>query len=349
MEELNQATKIINQANNLLVVGPKNPSLDELSSAYSLSYTLNKTGKIVNHCPGELAGNYPQIFKPSGLPKTFVITIKSDDVAQLYYERQKKLLNIFLTTKEKFVEEKDIKISPAHAPRLEKCDLIITVGLNNLEMLGELYDENFKLFYQTPILNIDNKESNNRFGNFNLIRGDEPIASILDKLVKSANYKLDPKAKFWMLLGIIDFLKNKEPDEAVLETISDLIGIEIDFDRMVNFLYQEKEKRLLSQAFKTMDFFKGTAIVTFRKDHFEKSGSRPKDLRFVLEKLTRETFRFPKLLVIWEDTPFAKAVFYSKNKKILNNFAGQKKGEGVLLETRFKDVQGAKKELKNLL
>ncbi len=349
MEELNQATKIINRANNLLIIGPRNPRLDELSSAFSLSYTLNKTGKLVNHCPGELAGNYPQIFKPGGLPKTFVITINSDDVAQLYYERQRKLLKIFLTTKEKFVEEKDIKITPAQTPRLEKCDLIITVGLKNLEMLDELYEQNFKLFYQTPILNIDNNESNNRFGNFNLVQNNQPIASILNKLIKAANYKLDPKAKLWMLLGIIDFLKEREPDKTTLKTISDLINIEIDFKKMVKFLYQEKESRLLVQAFKRMEFFKETAVVSLRKDHFEKSDSRAKDLKFVLEKLTKETFRFPKLLVLWEDEPFAKAVFYSKDESQLNKFKGRRKGHGVLLETKSKDVRTAKEKLKSLL
>ena len=365
MNELNQATKIISQADNVLVVGPKNPNFDELSSAYSLSYTLNKTGKLVNHCLEELPGNYPQVFKPSALPKTFVITINSNDISQLYYEKQKKLLKIFLTTKEKFVDQKDIKISPAriatqsvangptHAPELEKCDLIITVGLKNLELLGELYDKNFKLFYQTPILNIDNKESNNRFGNFNLIEENQPIAVILNKLIKSANYKLDKEAKLWLLLGIIDALKNKELDKTTLKTIFDLISIEIDFEKMVDSLYQEKEAELLVQALKVIEFFKDTAIISFTKEHFKNADSKPKDLKFVLEKLTKETFRFPQLLTLWQDNPFIKGVFYSKNEHLIDKFsdkfAGQKRGQGIIFETKFEDLQVAKKEIKQII
>ena len=353
MEELDQATKIISQSDNVLIVGPKNPDLDELSSAYSLSYTLNKTGKLVNHCLKELPGNYPQVFKPAALPKTFVITINSNDISQLYYEKQKKLLKIFLTTKEKFVDQKDIEISPTHTPQLEKCNLIITVGLENLELLGELYDKNFKLFYQTPILNIDNKESNNRFGNFNLIDEGQPIAVILNKLIRSANYKLDKDTKLWLLLGIIDSLKNKKPDKATLKTIFDLISIEIDFERMVDSLYQEKEASLLVQAFKVIEFFKDTAIVSFKKEHFKNSDSISKALKFVLEKLTKETFCFPKLLVLWQDNLFIKGVFYSKNEdllnKFLNKFTGQRKGQGIIFETKFRNLQVAKEEIKHLI
>jgi nanoRNase/pAp phosphatase (c-di-AMP/oligoRNAs hydrolase) len=353
MEELNQATKIISQSDNILIIGPKSPDFDELISSYSLSYTLNKSGKLVNHCFKKLPGNYPQVFNPTALPKTFVITINSDDISQFYYEKQKKLLKIFLTTKEKFVDEKDIKISPVQATQLEKCDLIITVGLKNLELLGELYDKNFKLFYQTPILNIDNKESNNRFGNFNLINEDQPIAVILNKLIRAANYKLDKKSKLWLLLGIIDFLKNKEPDQTTLKTIFDLISIEVDFEKMVDSLYQEKEAGLLVQAFKSMEFFKDTAIVSFRKEYFKNSNSKSKNLKFVLEKLTKETFRFPKLLVLWQDNLFVKGVFYSKNEHLLDEFSdkftGQKKGKGIIFETKFRDTQLAKKEIKQLI
>jgi len=365
MEELNQATKIISQSDNILIVGAKNPDFDELSSAYSLSYTLNKTGKLVNHCLEKVPDNYSQVFSPRTLPQTFVITINSDDISQLYYEKQKKLLKIFLTTKEKFVNQKDIKISPARiatqsviggpmqTAQLKKCDLIITVGIKNLELLGELYDKNFKLFYQTPILNIDNKKSNNRFGNFNLIDESQPISVILNKLMKSANYRLDRKSKLWLLLGIIDFLKNKEPDQTTLKAIFDLMSIEVDFEKMVNSLYQEKEAYLLSQAFKSIEFFENIAIVSFRKEYFENSDYKPKNLKFVIEKLTKETFLFPKVLVLWQDNPFVRGVFYSKNEhlldKFLDKFSGQQKGRGILFETKFKDIQVAKKEIKQFI
>ena len=362
MEELNQATKIISQSDDILVLGAKNPDFDELSSAYSLSYTLNKTGKLVNRYLEKIPDNYSGIFDSTTLLKKFVITINSDDISQLYYEKQKKLLKIFLTTKEKFVDEKDIKIEPANnalgnnmdkPAQLEKCDLIITVGLKNLELLGELYDKNFKLFYQTPILNIDNKKSNNRFGNFNLINENQPIAVILNRLIESANYRLDKKSKLWLLLGIADFLKNKEPDQTTLKTIFDLISIEIDFEKMVNFLYHEEETNLLSRAFKSMEFFKDTAIVSFRKEYFKNSDYKPKNLKFVLEKLTKETFHFPRLLVLWQGDSFVKGVFYSQNEylldKFLDKFAGQKKGKGIIFETKLKDIVVAKKEIKQLI
>jgi len=348
MEELNQATKLINQSDNILVIGPKDPGLDELGSAFSLSYTLNKSGKIVNHCL-ENPGTLPQVFEPIVSPRTFIITIKSDDISQLYYEKQQKLLKIFVTTKEKFVDKKDIDISPVKNPQLKDCDLIITIGLENLEQLNSLYDENFKTFYQTPILNIDSKESNSRFGNHNFVDHEQPIAVTLNRLIRSANYKLDKNTKFWLLLGIIDFLKKKEPNRTTLETVFKLINIEIDFDKLILPLYKEQSAKLLVQAFKTMTFYKDIAVVALKKEHFKKTNTNNTDLRFILEKLTKETFRFPKLLVLWQNTPFVKGVLYSKDKDLLNKIKGQKKGNGVIFTTQFKNIGEAKEKIKKLL
>jgi len=359
MNELNQAIRIISQASNILVLGPENPNFDELSSAFSLYYTLNKTDKLVNHCLNKLNGNYPQIFEPEVLPKTFLITIKSDDVSQLYYEKQKKLLKIFLTTKNKLVNENDIKISSPEpeTQSLEKCDLIITVGLKNLELLGDLYDKNFKLFYQTPILNIDNNASNNRFGNFNLIVENQPIATLLNTLIKSANYKIDKKTKLWMLFGIIDYLKNKETNPETLKTISELMSAEVNFKELIEYLYKENQQnnqtRLLIRGLNVLKFLKGTAIISFTKEDFRNSNSKPKDLKFVLEKLTKETFRFPELLILWQDDSLIKGVFYSKKEYLINKFSekfiGQRKGQGIIFETKIKDLETAKKEIKQII
>jgi len=336
MQELNQATNILNKAKNIIIVGPKNPDFDQSNSALSLFYTLNKSNRIVNHC----FKNSPQ----TNGPKTFVISINSDDVSQFYYEKKNKELKIFLTTKNNFINEKDVQIS-AQSYLPEECDLIISIGLKNLEELNSFLEKNFKLFYQTKILNIDNKEANNRFGDINLIQENQALSVTVNNLMKSANLKITKKAKLWLLLGIIDYLKNKEPDKKTLKSIADLISIEVDFQKMISFLYKEKEAQLLVQAFKRMELFQETAIVTFTKEHL----NNIKDLKFVLEKLTKETFHFPKLLVLWQENNFVKGVFYSRNQALLNKFTGQRKNNGIMFQTEFENLKTAKQEIKNIL
>jgi phosphoesterase RecJ-like protein len=48
-------------------------------------------------------------------------------------------------------------------------DLIVVLDTAKLELLGEIYEKNLKLFKKTPILNIDHHPDNSRFGAVNLI------------------------------------------------------------------------------------------------------------------------------------------------------------------------------------
>lgn len=356
MEELNQAKEIIAESQNILIIFPKTPDFDQLGTAVSLFYTLKKSGKLVNHLPKTLPANYPLLFQKYSLPKSFVITIKGREVSELYYEKQSQLLKIFLTLKNGDISKDNLKIAPKEETSQEP-DLVVTLGLQNLEQLGQFYEKNFKLFYQTSILNIDNQTANSRFGKINLIAKKQPLCLVLKQLFVLANYKLDNQVRLWLLAGIIGYLEknNSSLESRHLINIFDLLGPEIDYQKLIAVFCQEEnnQSQLLERAFRKIELLKDRdlPVITLKKEHFEQTQTRPKDLGFVLLKLIKQGLRFPRLLLLWESfsNPYVQAVFYSNqeelNQKIKANFNAEQRGKGLIFDTKKRGLEEAKKQV----
>jgi len=112
--------------------------------------------------------------------------------------------------------------------------------------------------------------------------------------------------------------------------------------RALNKIEFEKEKQLYSISLTSNDFYF--------------SNANQKDLGFVLEELTTDTWQLPSLLLLWENysSPLSiRGVFYTLKKdwlkKLLENFEGNRKGKGILFSTPEKNLESAKEKILNLL
>lgn len=359
MEALKQATEIITKADNLLIILPKQPNFDQLGSALSLFYTLNKSNKLVNLLPKKLPWDYPLRPEQKLLPKNFVITIQDKEVTELRYEKEKRVFKIFLTIKDGQIDRNNIQIQTL--PGYEKeIDLIITIGIQNLEQIGSFYEKNFKLFYETPILNIDNQKANSQFGNLNLLNEKKPLTLTLEAILKEANYKIDKNIRLWLLSGAIGYLeKEKNTDEKTLTELLGLMNIETDYQKLVAIFCKKNDRqtKLLQEGLKTLDFLKekNLPIITLSAEKFRNSNTTSQDIKFLLQKLITETFCFPRLLLIWQSLtrPETQAVFYSQqkelNQKIKNEFQGQEKGRAILFSIGTRDLRQAKKQILKII
>jgi len=363
MEGLFQAKKLIDDAQSVFVLASKNSGVDSLGSALSLSYTLNNMGKIVNFFPEQIPKKYSPLLPLKAIPEEFVISVKGKEISELYYEKENQILNIFLSSKNTKIKKQDIKFTTPQERNAgrQESDLLITVGIERLEELGDFYEKNFKFFYQTPILNVDNKLLNNKFGNINLIFNNLPIAVILTKLINAFQKNPNENIKTWLMAGIIEFSQKREINQEVLESISDLTKKDLNYQKIINFFNSKEESnqtKLLEIALKKLVLFKSRHLpfIYITKKDFQNSGSAPKDLGFVLEKLINKFFRFSSFLLLWEtNTPDndIKGVFYSSNnnsiKKISNHFDGEKKGKGIIFNTKEANINDAKTKLIKVL
>jgi len=126
-------------------------------------------------------------------------------VGQIKYKIEGDRLNFLIKPSNgQFVEE-DVEILVGRPP----YDLVITVGVAEPEVLGDIYNNNSALFYQTMLINIDCQPKNENFGQINLVdlvAGS--AAEIIYDLWCALAWPLTPDQATYLLAALIYDTKN---------------------------------------------------------------------------------------------------------------------------------------------
>jgi len=334
MQGLYQAKKLINNSENILVLTNLNPNVDNLSSALSLFNTLNNEGKVVKLYPKKIPDNFKELFPQKLIPRNVIVSIKGKEITDIYYTKEKDTFKIYLGSKDEEIKDDDVRLTLL---KNGESDLLITIGINNLDSLGEFYEQHFKLFYQTPIINIDNDQTNTMYGNINLI-DKSPISTISQKLIESLDPEIrDKDIRTWLLAGVIEFLKKNIPSTDALETIVKFTQPDIKYCKIFKYFLKNENKNkfnLLIKVLNNLQFNKEKGIL-FAKLRI----IYEKDLAPVLNLLLNKLLNLPNLLVLWEKRDCTiNGLIYAKEERLLNKINGKRTNNAVLFKTNQKGL-----------
>ncbi|OGY41622.1 MAG: hypothetical protein A2Y82_01420, partial [Candidatus Buchananbacteria bacterium RBG_13_36_9] len=246
-----QIFELIKNSQKILITFKKNFSGDALSSAlaiFLLLKKLNKQAEIVCH-NFVIAQNYaflPEIHQTkanlSGL-KRFIISldIAENKIKNFSYDIKDNKLNIYLTPEKGLLAENKI----AYKSDNYKYDLIITLDTDNLESLGEIYDQHNEFFFNTPIINIDHNPENEQYGQINLVELTKTsTAEIIFDLIEHYDINLlDQQIATCLLTGMIAKTRSfRTPNVTprALNIASQLILNGADRDLIIQNLYRTK-------------------------------------------------------------------------------------------------------------
>lgn len=226
-ELVRQAKDLINRSESVLIVLPESMDLDNGSSAALLAGRIvgqSKNFAVVtaNRAPARWE-NLPlsALSSASGILQDLIITIDTSDAAigGLRYEKDETKLSVVLSPKDQPLDLANVKIKFGAGD----ADCIIVIGASNLDGLGEFYHKNPRLFFETPIINIDNSPANENFGEINLVDPKAEalveISWILARAVAPYN-KLSPNEATLALAGIISSMNNFLGQKIGPETLS---------------------------------------------------------------------------------------------------------------------------------
>lgn len=252
-----QIFKQIERAKNILIVFPEEKSGDSLSAALAFFIFLKnikKNADIVEAKSSLTKNNYPEnnlsflpLFKKierniANL-RSFIISldIKNTKVSQIKYSVSDDQLNFIVSPSSGWIQAEDVSLKTGDF----KYDLIITIGLSDLESLGYLYDNNVEFFYKTTIINIDNSAANEEFGQINFIDLNSlSISEIIYYLIKNQGVeKINEEVSTCLLAGIIKKTKNfkiENLNPKTLLTSSELISLGAKREEIVNNLFYSK-------------------------------------------------------------------------------------------------------------
>jgi phosphoesterase RecJ-like protein len=364
LSTLQQAPEFINRSKNVLVVLPKNPSLDAISSGLGLFLVLEKMGKH-----GKVVCNeFTLPANASFLPKSesictdlaclrkFIISLDVGRTAveELSYEIQDQKLQIYITPRNGNFEEKDVVTAVGNF----SYDLVVVLESPDLESLGDVYDDNTEFFYRTPIINIDHSPANERFGQVNIVEVTAASTSeIVFELIKSlGDDLLDEHIATNLLAGIISKTKSFQTPSVTpksLAVASHLIASGARRDEIIKNLYQTKSLATLKLWGRTLARLRSTNqqdIIwsLLNQDDFTKSGVDFDKLPGVVDELIVNTPSAKAIFILYEKSPnniggVIHTPSYVNDLELFKNYAPKGTQDFTRVEFKEMDLAGAEK------
>ncbi len=223
------------------------------------------------------------ISKISGV-RDFILSFNTDnnDIKDVRWRKENGHLDIIITPDRGSVDPKDFSFLPAKF----SYDLLFVLGATDFGSLGETYEKNSDLFFELPIINLDNDPGNENYAQLNLV---DPVFNSVAELSADLMIKMNPEAVkgevaeclLTALVEATDNFKSLKVTPKTFEIASFLMENGGDHQKIVNALYETESLYSLKLW--------GKMLQRLEEDD-----------KFVWSYLTKEeleSFDFPKMVV----------------------------------------------------
>lgn len=332
-----QLQEKIKEAGKILILLPQNPSGDALGGAAALRLFLGKIGKtceVVHN--GIVDWEKFKFIKKENIKNSvsgardFVLSFNtsSNKIMGVRTEEAQGELRIYITPDRGAIDPRDFSFIPAKF----KYDLVFVLGACDLEQLGKIYEDNADLFFEVPVVNVDNKSENENFGKINLVdmtasSVSEVVFSFLEKI--SALDKVDEDIANALLTGIIDATnsfqkKNTTPRSFLIS--AQLMGYGANQQEIVRWMYKTQSLSILKLWGRVMarlnwDEKIKLAWSLISIEDFVQSRSKIADLSKILDKIKDNYEAGELFMVLYGETADETAgMMKFKDKNLLEKF-----------------------------
>ncbi len=310
-----QITEAIQRSKNILLVTPLTDKGDSLAAAIALKLFIEKFNRPIDILTAPQTKNrlnfLPKIEKTktelAALKKLIItIDIKKNKIREFYYDIENDQLKIYITPQQNTLDPQNINIKNSDF----KYDLIITLGANDLESLGEIYQQQPDFFYHTTLINIDNSAANEEYGQINLIKlNSQSISEIIYQLIQDIKPEfIDKDIATCLLTGIIiktNSFRRPSINPQTLLNASQLIKLGAERQVIVNNLNKNKKLSSLNLWGRVLarlkqDTHYKLAWSLLNQNDFQKSGAQPDDLDGVIDEFIADSPQIETTLILYQ-------------------------------------------------
>jgi nanoRNase/pAp phosphatase (c-di-AMP/oligoRNAs hydrolase) len=316
MDLVQQIISKISQVSNVLIVASGNNG-DSLAAGLALRSFLAKLEKevtLLSFTPvSERFHFLPDVSHVTAkidLTKSFVIDVstKKAKLSELSYKKEPELLSIFIKPQSGEFKPEDVSFRVSNFP----FELIILLGVPDLSMLGEFYNQNASLFFETPIVNIDYRATNENYGQFNLIDLSSTSCSeiILDLINKFEAGLIDESIATQLLTGIITETNSFQHVRTTPQTFlkaSQLVTLGARQQDIVSNLYKSKSLGLLKLWGRVLarlkqDFDNLLVYSAVNQSDIAKSEATAEDANSIIKEMVTQ-LNFAKIFLFLKEEP----------------------------------------------
>ncbi|MEO8065509.1 MAG: hypothetical protein ABI643_01475 [Candidatus Doudnabacteria bacterium] len=323
MDEVQQIISKLSPAKSVLIIATGTNG-DSLAASLALGAFLRKLEKEVTLLSyTEVSAKFgflpesSQVQTQIDLTKSLVINVatKKIQVAELSYKKTPEQLSIILKPSKGEFTSNDITFDASNFP----FDLVVMVGITGLEQLGEFYSRNAQLFFQTPVINIDFRPSNENYGLINFIDLTATSCSeiILDLINKFEGSLIDENIATQLLTGIIaetNSFQHIRTTPQVFLKASQLVSLGAKQQEIVGHLYKSKSLGLLKLwgrvlARLSQDFDNLLVYSQVNQSDLAKAGATEEDARAIIKEMASQLSFAKIFLFLKEDAENQTTVF----------------------------------------
>ena len=254
-DEAKSFWSLVAEAQSIAIIINYNWFGDSVSAALALAMAIGQRGQAVEvlASPSErgqvfrfLTG-FTDIKHEIIVKSEYAITVKlgQAEMGKVRLEQNKQEVRFIMQLTKGELDQQPLKLEQAGWP----YDLIITVGCPDKDSLGHFAVQYPNLFFQIPIINLDNNFANENYGQLNLVDiKAAAVSEIASRLISEVAPEPSPEIATCLLAGLISQTKNfKSPivTPQTLELAGRLMQQGADRELIINKFYRDRSLSLL--------------------------------------------------------------------------------------------------------
>lgn len=184
---MNEVSRRISEANNILIALSSDPSVDDLAAAIGFSLYLDRIGKRATAIYSGATPNALEFLNPedtfeatADTLQDFVIALSKEKADHLRYKLEGDFVKIFITPYKKRIDESDLDYSYGDY----NVDLVIAMDVNNGVDLDSALREYGRIMHDATVINITNGNP----GKFGEIEWSDKTSSSVSEMISKMLY-----------------------------------------------------------------------------------------------------------------------------------------------------------------
>lgn len=302
LKTADQIKEAIFAAKKILILLPQNPNNDAIGAGFAFYLFLKE-----KNIESDIATNDPlgNINKLSFLPRPeniqnsvlgardFILSFntKYNKITSIKTKELAEETRIYITPENGTIDPRDFSFIPAEF----KYNILVCINSPDKESFGKIFEDNPDIFYEVPIINIDNHSTNDNFGQINLvdIKASSVSEILFDFLADVDQSLIKNDIAKCLLTGIISATKsfqNTKTTPHALKISSDLMMLGANQQEIIRHLFKTQPFNILKLWGKIMSKLKWDdnlkliwSIVSI--EDFVQSRTEPSDIPFILDKI----------------------------------------------------------------
>lgn len=363
-----QCHQLLLKSTHILLLLPHNPQCDFYCSALAFAYYCDtkKIKTTIGFCdPYEKMSalkflQYPdttQFTKSISGTRDLILSFntKYNDIIDIKTERYDDSLQIFITPEKGMIDSRDFSFQPGSFP----YNAIITFGAQDKESMGPLYDEIPDIYYELPIVNIDNTNANEQFGHINIVNTvassvSEITFDLLDEWSENA---INEPIAHTLLTGIIsatNSFQNHRTTPHVLTCASKLLDYGANQQLIIKNLYRNQTFSLLQlwgaamKKITTSKLHESIVLTALTQKDFIRTKAEHHHIYTIIDKMKQNYQKGHIFILLYEEKNGHFSALIDFEKSNIPIHQSQNKNFNLISEQLY-TYQTSSKKQKNIL